>query len=174
MCFGINESSQCRIQWTEPANNDSFDLDHYQLSVGSDIMNIDAKENTVIISVPTVANISLGIIAVDRCGVKSASSNITLPVNSSNYCTDSIVKPSTNLTQQKNMTIPKTCAQSSGVSAAFAILALIIIVLFITSIVLTIIIILSRKSCVKVDLSKWNVVSIQVIIIYYTHYIITV
>ena len=116
-------------------------------------MNIDAKENTVIISVQIVANISLGIIAVDRCGVKSASSSITLPVNSSNYCTDGIVKPSTNLTQQNIMST--SCAQSSGVSAAFAILVLIIIALFVISIVLVIfVIILSRKEREEVELSS--------------------
>ena len=55
---------------------EAFDLDHYELIVGNHTMNIDAKENVVIILLfiekeAVVANI----MAVDRCGKKSINSS---------------------------------------------------------------------------------------------------
>ena len=145
-CFGVtNESAQCRIQWTEPANRDSFDLDHYQLTVGSDIMNIDAKENTVIISIQMGANITLGITAVDRCGMMSASNN-TISFNSSVYM-ESIDEPYTNPTAVES--INKSCGWSESVNAGFAILALLVATFFTWSIIATVLAIKQWKT-------KWN------------------
>ena len=143
-CFRVtNMSAQCRICWTEPANKDSFDLDHYQLSVGNDKMNIDAKENEVIISVKMGANITLGITAFDRCGKMSANaSNNTIPFNPSDFV-ETTDKPS-----ESNRSIPsssKSCGQSGGANAAFAIMALLVATFFIWSITTTVLLVIKQQ-----------------------------
>ena len=55
---------------------EAFDLDHYELIVGNHTMNIDAKENVIIIPLFTEKEaVVANIMAVDRCGKKSINSS---------------------------------------------------------------------------------------------------
>ena len=139
-CFKVtNESAQCRIHWTEPANKDSFDLDHYQLSVGNKKVNIDAKENTVIISVQMGANVTLDITAFDRCGKMSANaSNNTILFNPNDFVETTDKSDKSSYPTASTMSPSKSCGQSGGVNAAFAILALLVTILFIWGIMATV------------------------------------
>ena len=72
------------IQWALPKNMEAFDLDHYKLIVGNLTVNIDAKENELIILLTTDKEmpnkIIANIIAIDRCGRKSDSNSMPLPI----------------------------------------------------------------------------------------------
>ena len=73
-----NNSLLYHVQWAKPNNVEAFDLDHYELIVGSHTMNhtmrVDAKENDVIVSLTMkqeTAAVVASIKAVDGCGEES-------------------------------------------------------------------------------------------------------
>ena len=73
-----NDSTLYHIEWLPPRNVRALDLDHYELIVGNYTMNIDAKENAVIISLTVTKEplkLVTNIVAVDRCGRKSIGSS---------------------------------------------------------------------------------------------------
>lgn len=71
-----NNSVQYLIRWLPPSNINKFDLNHYELTVGNET--IRAKENSVILSIKNKPFVSIN--AVDRCGNKSISSKIPIPL----------------------------------------------------------------------------------------------
>ena len=79
-----NSSALFHIQWELPKNMEAFDLGHYELIVGNLTVNIDAKENELIISLTIKKEMPSKIIAnikaIDRCGKKSNSNSMPLPI----------------------------------------------------------------------------------------------
>ena len=146
-CLGsTNASAQYRVQWKEPSNIDSFDLDHYQLTVGNDTMNIDAKENTVTVSVKTGTRTQLSIIAIDRCGVESANSNTTITVDSST-CMEGLDPGIT------SRLTGSTCVLSSSATAGITVLVLLIVALNLIWSVIVIVLIVKCRKCAKGEIS---------------------
>ena len=69
------------IQWLPPSNIKEFDLDHYELIIMNETVNMDPKENSAIISIKKgTASIAAHITAVDRCGTKGISSSDVIDV----------------------------------------------------------------------------------------------
>lgn len=71
-----NNSVQYLIRWLPPSNINKFDLNHYELTIGNET--IRAKENSVILSIKNKPFVSIN--AVDRCGNKSISIKIPIPL----------------------------------------------------------------------------------------------
>ena len=124
-CLGCsNNSIQYKVQWTQPGNIDSFDLDHYELAVGDDVMNVDAKENSLIVSINTsIPSTELTLIAVDRCGMNSPIQYMTIGANCS-ICMES--KPSV---PRVSNTTHMDCTLSGGATAGIAVTCIIIFLL---------------------------------------------
>lgn len=78
-----NATIQYCIKWNVPPNNEEFDLDHYELTIGKNITYIHSNETAAIISIKKetlTSAIVVKIVAFDKCGKKSESKNKTLMV----------------------------------------------------------------------------------------------
>ena len=139
-----NNSVFYRIQWIQPNNVETFDLDHYELIVGNHTMNIDAKETAVIVSLimKKEANVFAYIMAVDRCGKKSNPSSKAI----------SGLTESRGLNGTSNINCTCTCVKEVVVS--FIVTLIVTVTIVIISVLLIRIII----SCTKRQKSSHNTV----------------
>ena len=78
--LGTNNSAHYLIEWSLPSNVREFDLNHYEVIVRNKTA-IGTKENSVTITIKKeVTVVAVSIIAVDRCGIRSASSSKNITV----------------------------------------------------------------------------------------------